>query len=479
MTVGVDWGNEISKRIEWCQFLVVLLSEESVASEMVLEEVRLAHERRKKDATPTILPVRVQFAGQLGYALGAYLNPLQYVLWKGPADDNNALGQLLSAIDTFDANALPPPSSVQNVLAYGESAAPGSRVPKPQDPVRQRPQSGADPRIFRQPGGVLRLDDPCYIERSSDTAVIPSASDLGVTSVITAPRQMGKSSLLFRYFDQCRKDDKKIIFVDFQLFSDEELASHQSLLSKLAEKTLRELGIDPKATKPIQAPSDLTDFFEDIVFKEISSPITLALDEVDRIINRPYRNNFFAMLRGWHGRRAIIGRGWERLDLALVVSSEPQFYIDDETQSPFNVVDPVRLECFQAVHLKRMNDVFGKALQDSELAELLALTGGQPYLTRLAFYRLRPGAGMTFGDLRQRASDDDGPFGEHLRAKLSQLSRRPELSKTMAKLVNSGTEMDAMLFYRLFAAGWVRRQGDGKIVAANEMYKTFLRRVLS
>jgi hypothetical protein len=478
MTVGVEWGKEIARRIEWCQFLIVLLSEESVTSEMMQEEVHLAHERRKKDNTPVILPIRVQFDGQLVYPLGAYLSPLQHVFWKGPTDDNHSLEQVLTAITGVDAGSLQLSGTAQNISTNRDAVAsvPTATV---QDQIVRRPQSVADPRVLRQPGGVLRLDDPCYIERQADGIVIPDASDVGVTSVIVAPRQMGKSSLLFRYLQKCRAANKKIIFVDFQLLSDEELASQQSLLSKLAERALREVGIDPKAMRSIQGPSDLTDFFEDVVFKATPGQITLALDEVDRIFNTPYRSNFFAMLRGWHGRRAIEGPGWERLDLALVVSTEPQFYIDDETQSPFNVVEPVRPEPFKESHLKRLNVLFGEPLQDSEVRKLLDLTGGQPYLTRLAFYRLRPGSGMTFVDLHEHASDDDGPFGEHLRARLSQLSRRPELSKAMARLVSSGTQMDAALFHRLSAAGLARRQGDGKIVAANEMYKNFLQRALA
>jgi hypothetical protein len=478
MTVGVEWGKEIARRIEGCQFLIVLLSEESAASEMMQEEVRLAHERRKKDNTPVILPIRVQYDGQLAYPLGAYLNPLQHVFWKGPTDDAHSLEQVLTAIAGVDAGSLQLSSTAQNIPTYRDSV-PAVSTATVQDQIVRRPQSVADPRVLRQPGGVLRLDDPCYIERQADGIVIPAASDVGVTSVIVAPRQMGKSSLLLRYLQKCRAADKKIIFVDFQLFSDEELASQQSLLSKLAERALREVGIDPKAMRSIQGPSDLTDFFEDVVFKATPAQITLALDEVDRIINKPYQSNFFAMLRGWHGRRAIEGPGWERLDLALVVSTEPQFYIDDETQSPFNVVEPVRPEPFKESHLKRLNELFGDPLQDSEVRKLLDLTEGQPYLTRLAFYRLRPGSGMTFVDLHEHASDDDGPFGEHLRAKLSQLSRRPELSKAMARLVSSGTQMDAALVYRLSAAGLVRRQRDGKIVAANEIYKNFLQRALA
>ena len=114
---------------------------------------------------------------------------------------------------------------------------------------------------------------------------------------------------------------------------------------------------------------------------------------------------------------------------------------------------------------------------DGELDELHELTGGQPYLTRLAFYRLGPAVGMPFRELARGAADDDGPFGEHLRAKLTQLQRRPALAAAMARLVRRGVPPDEKDYHRLHAAGLARREG-GRIVPANLLYARFLGRVL-
>ena len=106
MKVGIDWSAEIMRRIDWCEFLIVLLSKDAVASEMVQEEVRLAHHRRKQDGTPVILPVRVRHEGKLGYDLGAYLGRFQYARWTGPADHRPVLEQLLEAIVAGGHDAL-------------------------------------------------------------------------------------------------------------------------------------------------------------------------------------------------------------------------------------------------------------------------------------------------------------------------------------------------------------------------------------
>jgi hypothetical protein len=84
--IGTDWVAEIERRIDWCDFLIVLLSELAVESEMVQAEVRLAHQRRRHDGRPAILPVRVNYKGALGYELDAYLGRIQYIIWSNDGD---------------------------------------------------------------------------------------------------------------------------------------------------------------------------------------------------------------------------------------------------------------------------------------------------------------------------------------------------------------------------------------------------------
>jgi TIR domain len=66
IAVGTDWASELIRRIEWCDFLVVLLSARSVYSEMVCDEIRLAHEIGMRNGKSRILPIRVDYDGPLG-----------------------------------------------------------------------------------------------------------------------------------------------------------------------------------------------------------------------------------------------------------------------------------------------------------------------------------------------------------------------------------------------------------------------------
>ncbi len=64
ISIGTEWAKEIQQAIAKARFFVVLLSPEAILSDMLRQEVALAHERRR-DGALTILPVRMDFTGDL------------------------------------------------------------------------------------------------------------------------------------------------------------------------------------------------------------------------------------------------------------------------------------------------------------------------------------------------------------------------------------------------------------------------------
>ena len=98
MPVGTNWVNKIEDEIKAADFFIVLLSRESIRSEMVRQEVKLAHGFYKEKGLQ-ILPVRVAFRGELPYDLGAYLDTIQYTIWD-EATPYDILGQqIIDAVE--------------------------------------------------------------------------------------------------------------------------------------------------------------------------------------------------------------------------------------------------------------------------------------------------------------------------------------------------------------------------------------------
>jgi TIR domain/AAA-like domain len=198
MEIGVDWVKEIQKRIAWCDFLIVLLSEPAAESEMVQAEVRMAHQRRRQDGRPTILPVRVNYKGPLGYELDAYLGRIQYTSWVGDKDTAQIIAGLQKSIAGAGATSISAPA----ILGELDLSAPNQTAKDP-----RRPVASEDPRVLLPPGGTIRLDDRFYIRRDPDNYIDRTAQLKGHTLVIKAPRQMGKSSLLIGTRTACSTQD--------------------------------------------------------------------------------------------------------------------------------------------------------------------------------------------------------------------------------------------------------------------------------
>ena len=98
--VGQRWAEFIEARIRGSEAFVVLLSAESIRSDMIREEVKLAHQLAGEDGAGRLLvPVRVGFRDELPYDLGSYLNALQHVSWSRGESMNGVLRTVLSAVD--------------------------------------------------------------------------------------------------------------------------------------------------------------------------------------------------------------------------------------------------------------------------------------------------------------------------------------------------------------------------------------------
>ena len=96
--IGDRWVDAIEREIQSAEFFVVLLSDQSIRSDMVRQEVALAHQR-SADRRLCILPVRVAYTAALPYDLAAYLNPLQHSLWNPGDPFNRVCAEIESAIN--------------------------------------------------------------------------------------------------------------------------------------------------------------------------------------------------------------------------------------------------------------------------------------------------------------------------------------------------------------------------------------------
>jgi hypothetical protein len=430
---------------------------------MLQSEISQAYDYYQLQGKPHLLSVRIANEELLPYAGPAFLEPLYAGEWESEADNTRLVEEILSVI----AGQLPQSLAVVPARAARETSiisedgrlVTGNEASPP-------PLPAFDPRFLKKltvPGGAVKLRDNLYIERTVDAELKEQIVKWGTTTTIRAPRQTGKTSLLMRGIHYARQQQLEVIFLDFQSFGSHQLASPDLFLYELAVSICEELDLDEAAVEDAWEGSrspfkKLTRLMEQHVLPNFDQPLLLAMDEADSLLRTDFYQDFFGLLRSWHNRRAS-REEWEKLNLVLVISTEPYLLIDDIHQSPFNVGLHLSLTDFDENQVRDLNQRHGSPVAESELPALMALLNGQPFLTRLAFYKLVT-EGMTWADLRQAAPTDYGPFGDHLRHQYWTIYDKPELRNALREVILTKSCPDEVALLRLLRAGLIKGSGD-------------------
>ena len=90
---GDDWPKRLDKELNECDFFLVLLSEESVKSRWVRQEISTVCKRKEDSSKPTILPIRVNFDQDLGFILSGYLKEIHHQTWSCDSDMKEIMGK--------------------------------------------------------------------------------------------------------------------------------------------------------------------------------------------------------------------------------------------------------------------------------------------------------------------------------------------------------------------------------------------------
>jgi hypothetical protein len=458
--IGEDWANRISQELLEADFLIALLSEKSVKSEMLEGELRLAYNSGK----PRILPVRVNYREPFRNPLDIYLNRLNWAVWNSEEESSRLMEELERAIGGAELSVSP--TNFDFII-----------------PTRASLQATISDAVqlleLDEPGGTMPPDSPFYIMRQDDAQALRLArrTGKGETITIRGARQMGKSSLLMQLIKTGQQVGKQVTFIDFQLFERTALDTPEIFyrqFCRLISDGLELLDRTEDYWQPgIGATHRCTRYIQQYVLKQNTQPVLLAMDEVEMMLNTPFRSDFFGMLRTWHNSRASTPV-WRRLDLVMVTSTEPYQLIDNPLQSPFNVGATFRASEFTPNQLNTFNKLHNNCLDDKDEIRLYALLGGQPFLTHRALYLLATKR-INTAELFEGATRNDGPFGDHLRHHLFRLSEKPQLRLADAmRRVLGEHKCDDDSFFRLESAGLVHNEGS-LIYPRCKLYEDYFR----
>lgn len=315
------------------------------------------------------------------------------------------------------------------------------------------------------PEGPVPVASDFYVERAPIEARCYNAVlRSGALIRIKSPRQMGKTSLLYRICDQAEKQGYQVVRLNLSKADQAVLSNLDRLLRWFCACVSLELKlpVQPKEFWDADRGSivNCTTYMQVQVLERLTSPFVLALDEVDWLFDAAeVSQGFFSMLRSWHEEAKTV-EVWEKLRLIVVHSTEEYGRLN-LNQSPFNVGLPVELPEFTPQQVEGLLKHYGLDWHQNWVQRLMATVGGHPYLVRLAIDELA-WQKATLTQILQEASTDAGIYTDHLRRHLKCLQERPELAMAFHQVVThpEPLQLDTMQAYKLYSMGLVRRIGD-------------------
>ena len=453
---GKDWFENIQSELEACDYFLILLSKNSLGSEMVLEEMKKIKELQNGSNFPAILPVRVNlpFDYHINSDIFRHINEVQQLEWENNSDTRKIVEKTTMVI------------SKGEVLANVKL----SKVELPTPKVSS---------LLAPPTGPVPFDSPYYIERKNDAKCYRTLFEEKYSLVtLQAPRQYGKTSLMLRLIKKAKEKGYNVVSFNFQEFDNSLLSNLEDLLEFIYEMILFELDIEvninsriinhltpmPKATEYIQK-----------ILKNLDKPLVLAIDDADRLFKyREVSREFFGLMRAWY-EKAKIDPLWENLKMIFAYSTEAYLVIKDQHQSPFNLTN-MRIEAFSKEELKEVLTRYDLSFDDKELEKLKSFVGGHPYLSRKIIHTI-VSENQSFDEIIKNAHNENSIFSDHMRRYLWVLKENKKLLDSFHSILKGNSCNDDETCYVLEATGLIK-DSINRPVFACELYQEFFYRKL-
>lgn len=330
------------------------------------------------------------------------------------------------------------------------------------------------------PAGPVSLDSSFYLERFPDESrYYQSILNPGCLLRITAPDLMGKTSLMSRILDHANQHNCQSTYLNLRDAEHRVFTDLNGFLYWFCERVSAESGLENQLhrhwdEKALGCISNCTNYFEKYVLAQLTQPLALGVDEVDRIFpHADIATDFFGMLRNWF-EKGRTHSTWKKLRLVLSYSTEDysQFRIN---QSPFNVGQPLKLRELSQQQVQTLADRYRLNWTNRQVERLMDMVGGHPFLIRLAMYYVGSHE-LELEQLLEEAPTEDGIYSDHLNRHWRTLSNNPSLAAAVKMVMTTDRPvlMDRTLGYQLRSMGLIQYVQQGNtVLPACKLYQLY------
>lgn len=285
-----------------------------------------------------------------------------------------------------------------------------------------------------------------YIERPPiEQSCYDTVRQPGSLLRIKSAKGMGKTLLVDKILSYATQNRYKVVDLSFLQANQSILSDLDRLLQWFALVVSRQLGLlsqfDEHWSKGVGlGVYGCTSYFEDYLLPSLSNPLTIALEDVDRLFShRDIADDFLSLFRSWH-EEAKRNSSWQKLRLIIAYSTE-EYIPSNLNHSPLNAGTVVELPDFTTEQVFELACRYSANLTRDEVQNITDIVGGHPYLVQKAIYAITHQQ-VSVADFQSTAATEQGIYRDHLRGHLLNLQQHPHLAAGIRNVVESSSPVD-------------------------------------